>query len=201
MNFDVLTVLGLFVVPFAATNVDNLALLVAWLLAGRDRSKRVLAGHLLGMSALLLLAIAFGLGAKFIPLEYVGYLGVIPIALGIKGLYALVAGRDSTNGVSSAASREATPISIAATQVANGVDTVLVFGPLLADSESGVDLFLLGGFILMTFAWFGLARFLERHAARLIVLERYGHWVAPIVLIVVGLYILDNTSTDLLLGD
>ncbi len=60
---------------------------------------------------------------------------------------------------------------------------------------------MIGGFVVMTFVWFGLARLLESHAARLTVLERYGHWVAPIVLILVGLYILDNTSTDVLLGE
>ena len=31
------------------------------------------------------------------------------------------------------------PLSVAATQVANGVDTVLVFGPLLADSTLAFD--------------------------------------------------------------
>ena len=64
-----------------------------------------------------------------------------------------------------------------------------------------VDLVVVIWFVLMTFVWFGLARFLERHAARLAILERYGHWVAPIVLILVGLYILADTSTDILIGN
>lgn len=199
--FDMLTVLSLFVVPFAATNVDNLALLVGWLLAGRNRSRQVLLGHSLGMFALLLLTIAFGLGANIIPLRYVGYLGLIPIALGLKGLYELSRRSGENETAPEVTSAHVSPLSIAATQVANGVDTVLVFGPLLADSESGVDFVLIGGFVVMTFVWFGLARFLESHAARLTLLDRYGHWIAPIVLIVVGLYILDNTSTDVLLGE
>jgi cadmium resistance protein CadD (predicted permease) len=199
--FDVLIALGLFASSFAATNVDNLALLVGWLLAGRGRSRQILIGHLVGMLALLLLTVAFGIGANLIPLQYVGYLGVIPIALGLKGLYELSRGSGEIESAHDVASAHTNPLSIAATQVANGVDTVLVFGPLLGDSELGVDFILVGGFIVMTFVWFGLARFLESHAARLTLLERYGHWIAPIVLILVGLYILDNTSTDVLLGE
>jgi len=199
--FDTLIAVGLFASSFAATNVDNLALLVGWLLAGRGRSRHVLIGHALGMLALLLLTIAFGLGANLIPVQYVGYLGAIPIALGLKGLYALSRGSGEIESAHDVASAHASPLSIAATQVANGVDTVLVFGPLLGDSELGVDFILVGGFIVMTFAWFGLARFLERHASRLTLLERHGHWIAPIVLILVGLYILADTGTDVLLGE
>lgn len=196
--FDVLIALGLFASSFAATNIDNLALLVGWLLAGRGRSRQILGGHLLGMLTILGLTVAFSLGANLIPVAYVGYLGVIPVSLGLKGLYDLSRSRRDTKD--DTVSGHVGPLSIAATQVANGVDTVLVFGPLLADSESRIDLVVVSGFVVMTFAWFGLARFLERHASRLTILERYGHWVAPIVLILVGLYILADTSTDVLVA-
>jgi cadmium resistance protein CadD (predicted permease) len=199
--FDALIALGLFASSFAATNVDNLALLVGWLLAGRGQSRPILIGHLLGMLALLLLTLAFGLGANLIPLQHVGYLGVIPIALGLKGLYELSRKRGAADTTPDETGGHDSPLSIAATQVANGVDTVLVFGPLLADSELGVDLILVSGFVVMTFVWFGLARLLERHVSRLTLLERHGHWISPIVLILVGLYILADTSTDVLLAN
>jgi cadmium resistance protein CadD (predicted permease) len=197
--FELLIALGLLAGSFAATNIDNLALLVGWLLAGRGRNRQILVGHLLGMLTILVLTVAFGMGANLLPVEYVGYLGVIPVSLVLKGLYDLSRSRSDTKD--DAVREHVAPLSIAATQVANGVDTVLVFGPLLADSESNIDLVVVIGFVAMTFAWFGLARFLEHHASRLTILERYGHWVAPIVLIIVGLYILDNTSTDVLPGN
>ena len=198
---DAIIAVGLFASSFAATNIDNLALLVGWLLRDPTGSRQVFVGHLLGMFALLLLTIAFGLGANLIPLRFVGYLGVIPIALGLKGIYALSGRSDETDTASGATTAHTSALSIAAVQVANGVDTVLVFGPLLGDSELGVDFILIGGFIMMAVAWFGLARILERHAARLALLERYGHWISPIILILVGLYILANTSTDVLPGN
>jgi len=201
MVVDGMTVIGLIAASFAATNIDNLALLVSWLLTGRVWRNQILGGYLLGMLAILGFSCAFGLGANLFPVQYVGYLGVIPIALGLKGLYAISRTNDEADPASSTESLRVVPLSIAATQLANGVDTILVFGPLLADGEFGVDLIMISGFVVMTFVWFGLARLLERHATRITVLERYGHWVAPIVLILVGLYILDNTATDLLPGE
>ncbi len=199
---EVMTALGLIAISFAATNFDNLALLVSWLLAGTDDARRVLMGHLIGMGVLLALSVAFGEGADRLPLEYVGYLGVIPILMGLRGLHAVARrpGDEASDG-SEIERRGAGPLAIAATQVANGVDTVLVLGPLLADSEQGADLVMIGGFVAMVLIWFGLARLLEVRAARLRILHRYGDWLAPLVLIVVGLYILDNTATDVLLGD
>ena len=45
--------------------------------------------------------------------------------------------------------------------------------------------------------WFGLAQILSAHAARLPVVARLGNWLAPLVMIGVGLYILGNTATDM----
>lgn len=202
LMLETLTALGLIAASFTATNFDNLALLVSWLLAKEHSARQVLIGHLLGMTALLVIAIAFGAGAEQLPLEYVGFLGVIPILMGVRGLY-VVARRPSDEAGEGGRieRRSAGALAIAATQVANGVDSILVLGPLLADSERGADLVMITGFSAMVLIWFGLARLLEARAARLRILERYGEWLAPVVLIAVGLYILDNTATDLIAGE
>jgi len=198
---DVFTAFGLIATSFAVTNFDNLALLVSWLLGARGRWAPVFVGHLVGMGVLLLLAWSFGIGAELLPVRYVGYLGVIPIGLGLKGLYDLAREGPGGEGAPVGSNVAVRPLSIAATQIANGVDTVLVFGPLLAETEAGTDLVMVAGFVAMALLWFGLARFLEGRVARLFFLARYAHWVAPIVLIGVGLYILDNTATDVLPGE
>lgn len=200
MPIDALTILSLVATSFVATNMDNLALLVGWLISGQGdirQRRQIFLGHLLGMSTLLLLACAFGFGANFIPVETIGYLGILPIVLGLRGLYEIfrAGGRVPQQSID-ASGQTHLMISVAATQIGNGVDTLLVLGPLLADSESGIDYLLIGGFIAMVLIWFRLARFLETHASRLRLLDRYGHWIAPVVLIVVGFYILSDTATD-----
>jgi len=201
MLIDAFAVLGLIAGSFVATNIDNLAMLVTWLLSGRGAPRQILAGYVLGMSSLLVVACAFGLGAAIVPERYVGYLGIIPITLGLKGIYERVWAGDTAGTEARPTARGAVVASIAMAQIANGVDTVLVLGPILADSEFGIDLAMIGGFVFMVFVWFGLARFLESHASRITAIERYGHWISPIVLIVIGFYILDNTATDILPGD
>lgn len=200
MLIDVLTALGLVATSFAATNVDNLALLVGWMLAGQASARQAFLAHMLGMLTLLGLAFVFGLGADLFPVESVGYLGAIPIGLGAKGLLDLFRKDATDETVPGAPGRRPLVLSIAATQVANGADTVLVFGPLFADSARGIDPVVLGGFIGMALLWFGLAGLLARHAARLRFVERIAPWVAPIFLIVIGVYILLDTRTDVVPG-
>jgi cadmium resistance protein CadD (predicted permease) len=186
---------------FAATNIDNLAMLVSWLLSGRGDPQKIFSGYLIGMLGLLIFAYVFQLGAALIPAHFVGYLGLIPMALGFKGVYELLRAKRDPAIEREASRNEAIIFAVAMTQFANGMDTVLVFGPLLADSESGVDFAMVGGFIVMVLAWFRLARFLETRASKIPMIERYGHWISPVLLIVIGFYILDNTSTDLLPGE
>lgn len=200
MWFEGLTLIGLIAGSFAATNLDNLALLVSWRLAGRGHPGQLLAGHMLGMLALLLLASAFGLGAKLIPTHAIAYLGLVPILIGSLEIYRLLRARESDAVDPELPKAHAFVVVVATTQVANGVDTVLVFGPLIADSTMGVDFVVVAGFVTMALLWYAFARFLENHASQLEIVERYGHWVAPVVLIVVGLYILDNSSTDVVPG-
>jgi cadmium resistance protein CadD (predicted permease) len=200
MSLETLTAMGLIAASFAATNVDNLALLTGWLVSARGRSRQILTGHLLGMFVLLVLSIGFALAASLMPIAWIGFLGVIPIAIGLKELYVLSRAASEAEAVGVPGSEFVRPLSIATTQVANGVDTILVFGPLFADSLMTIDFVILAGFIAMSFLWFGLARILGNHAARFEVIERYGHWIAPIVMVVVGLYILDNTRTDVFPG-
>jgi cadmium resistance protein CadD (predicted permease) len=203
MALEMLTALGLIAASFAATNFDNLALLTSWLIAARGHSTPIFIGHLLGMFVLLVLSFVFGLAANLVPIDWIGFLGVIPIIMGLIGLKQLRGlPRVNTETESTRVPRTglALPLSIATTQVANGVDTVLVFGPLFADSSETIDFEILIGFAGMAFVWFGLARFLENHATRIKVIDRYGHWVAPIVMIIVGIYILSDTQTDVLPG-
>jgi len=194
---DALTAVGLVLGSFVSTNVDNLVLLVGWLSTRRAGTRSILLGYCLGMSALLALAFGFGLAANLIPIELIGYLGVVPIALGLKLLADRWRKREHT-AVGTLETGGALSLAVATTQLANGVDTVLVFAPLLADSSARIDFLIVVSFGLIALMWFGLARTLSTRAARLESFERFGEWVAPLVMIGIGLYILTNTASDVL---
>ena len=191
-----LTILALVAATFAATNVDNLVLLVGWLLHPGSRPVQIFVGYVTGMSGVLALSGLLGLLGSVVPVRWVGLLGFVPLLLGVRMLWMA---RGSTHAAPPAAGG-ATLIAVASTQLANGVDTVLVFAPLLADSRGVFDAVVAAGFVLTTAAWFFLARLLTVHASKLEVVRRVSTWVAPVIMMTMGLYILSNTASDTLPG-
>lgn len=191
------SIAGLVVASFVATNIDNLVLLIAYLLSPMAKSRQVFLGYFTGTCLLLLLAIFSGQISVFVPVEYLGLFGVVPIILGLKALYNIKFRTESDAGNAIGA---VSISSVASAQLAYGTDTILVFSPLLADSQQFFDYEIAVVFLLAAALWYQLAKFLSSHAARLPFIEKIGMWIAPIVMIVVGMYILNNTTTDLLAG-
>ena len=194
---DVATVIALTVVGFAATNVDNLILLTTWLVMPATKPSRVLGGLLLGMVVLILLCYGVAFSAEYFPVQFLGLLGVVPLVMGVFHLVRWWRRRtDDHRGGQGAAE----VLAVAGTQLANGTDTVVVFAPLLADTRGDLDLWVVATFLLALLVWFGFARVLARRAQTLGALDRYADLLAAGVMIAIGLYILDNTATDLLAG-
>lgn len=194
-----LTLFGLVTVAFASTNIDNLLLLISWQLGGGLTSRRLFAGYLLGMAGVLGISILAGLVGYLMPLEHLGYLGLIPMLVGLRMLVVNLRSKTDTATdfpAGSALSAGGGVAAIAAMQLSNGVDTILIFAPLLADSQFAFDVEIALLFLLLVVLWFLLARFAGIHASRLRVLTRAGRWLTPVVMIVVGAYIVSNTATD-----
>lgn len=186
---------GMVALAFASTNMDNLLLLVSWLLAGAMPASRLFAGYGLGMLGVLAVSVLMGLAGYLFPIEYLGYLGVIPMLLGLRLLIGNLS--HAAPGDDALPSAAGGVFAVAATQLSNGVDTVLVFAPLLADSRLLFDAQIAVLFVILFCLWFLLARLLSLHASRLPAIERLGRWLAPVVMMGVGFYILSNTATDM----
>ena len=196
-----MTMIVLVAGTFAATNVDNLVLLVGWMLSGRVPRLQIFMGYAAGMALLLVVTTVLSFSSNLIPVQYLGYLGIIPILAGAKMLFDLWrnASVDDVDELQ-ASGANASVVAIASTQLANGIDTILVFSPLLADSSGAIDYLIVSCFIVMVGVWFGFARFLTFHASQLNWVTIAGRWITPMVMILVGIYILDNTATDLVAG-
>ena len=198
---ETLAIVGLTVVGFVATNIENLVLLVAWQIAPESRAGLIFVGYALAMTALISLCFMIALSAAFVPVEYLGFLGVAPLALGVKKLWELWRRKEGMSDEFLPVERVRSVVfSVALTQAGNGVDTIVVFIPLLADTTSDFDLLIAFCFAVVALIWFAASRFLAQKARGLALIGRYGDYIAPIVMIAVGLYILSNTATDLLPG-
>jgi cadmium resistance protein CadD (predicted permease) len=83
-------VFGLAAGAFASTNLDNAAVTVAMVVtAPPDRARRIAAGQVFGFAALVLGAISMALLLFEIPTRVIGLLGLVPLALGLRGLVEL----------------------------------------------------------------------------------------------------------------
>ena len=120
-----------------------------------------------------------------------GYLGFVPISIGVYLLFA----SGSPDDV--ATNRATTWPAITGLLLANSGDTIFALGPLFAESEDTARFGLAAGFVVIAAIWLALILNLSSRVAASARLRRLGHWLAPWMMILIGLYILTDTGTDL----
>jgi cadmium resistance protein CadD (predicted permease) len=187
-------VLGLAAGAFVGTNVDNAAVTVAMIAAAPPaRAKRIALGQVIGFVVLVIAAIAMAVLLFEIPTRIIGLLGLVPLALGLRGLVALrhpeersrVARRAVGSGVLAA-----TVITIGA-----GGDNLAVYIPLFRVARFGgtagsLLVFALGE-VLLTF--FVLRA--GRHPRVRNAVTAIGAFAAPILYCAIGILVLAEAGT------
>jgi cadmium resistance protein CadD (predicted permease) len=172
---------------FAATNVDDIVVL-AVLFASRDdrlRGRQIVAGQALGITVLVVAALAVGAGLLALADRWVGLLGLIPIAFGVRGLRALRAGRDAD---------EPPPLTVgalgvASITVANGGDNVAIYAPLFATMGADAFATTIAVFAVGVAVWCAAGRVIGSHPAVMRTVARTGRVAVPLVLIALGAFI------------
>jgi len=193
------------IVPIAvgayfATNVDNFVLLVALLARYRRQTINVVAAYL---TCMLILGIAgFGVSeiANYVPIRYLGLLGIVPIFIGVVEFVRLHRNKDKTSVATETSldSNHRVFLTTLISQLSNGADTILVFGILFADSTAATDTLIMFTLAAMAVTFVLVAMYAVRHPKISSVISRYAQRVLPFVLIIVGVYVLANTATDAL---
>jgi cadmium resistance protein CadD (predicted permease) len=172
---------------FAGTDIDDLIVLTVLFLAGRatgrPRARDIVTGQYLGIAALVAASAAAALGLLVIPDRWVGLLGLVPLALGIRGL---LARHDREQPVATGV------LPIAALTIANGADNISVYVPLFRAIGPGAAALTVGTFAVMVAVWLALAYWLGSHRRIVEGVERFGHWLVPVVFIVIGLILISR---------
>lgn len=190
-----LTIIALVAGAYAATNMDNLAILVSWMLARKISFAGIASGYAMATTAVLVSSTTLGLSSNVIPVELIGYLGVFPIGLGIYSLIGQIRGGSRQ---ADANTRNAAALGVAATLTGNSADSIIIFSPMLADSKGIVDLYIVAAFVVVAAAWFWMAKVASQRVAKLDAVTNVAGWIAPLIMIYVGIYILMNTATDVI---
>jgi cadmium resistance protein CadD (predicted permease) len=78
------TALSRAIVAFAATNLDDIFVLTFFFAQKNLQIWRVVLGQYLGIAGLILVSLVGFFASLIIPYKWIGFLGLIPIAIGIR---------------------------------------------------------------------------------------------------------------------
>lgn len=194
----VLGVLGVAIVTFTSTNIDDIFVLLGFFADPKFRLRQIIIGQYLGIGVLYGVSAIASLLALVIPAAYIGLLGLAPIYFGLGRLWELWNGReagDNPEDHSKVSAGHGNIVAIALVTIANGGDNISVYTPLFA-TRSAYEVLAIGCiFAVLTAVWLGAAHSLVNHPKLGAPIRRHGHRVVPFVLIALGILILYEAGT------
>ena len=200
------------VIAFAVTNIDDIIILLLFFSQVDNKLGRrhIVAGQYLGFTTIILASLPGFFGGLIVPRVWIGLLGLLPIAIGIKQLVSrekeISQVQTVTNNSKYASSSN--PLvaflfsvlspqtyKVAAVTVANGGDNISIYIPLFAGNQLASLGVILGVFFVMVGVWCAIAYFLTRQPNIAYILSKYGRHVVPFILIGLGLFIMYERGT------
>lgn len=177
---------------FAVTNIDGLIVLTALFLTsarGGLRAWQIVVGQYLGFTAMIVLSLLASAGLLIVPNQWVGLVGLVPLAFGLWGLLnPQITDDEGTSLIAGNLS------SVVLLIVANGVDNISVYTPLFAAEDVAQIAVTVGVFLVLVALWCAVARLLGGNKRAVAALVRSGRWLVPVVFIVIGVAILIRTG-------
>ena len=195
---SLIVVVALSLLAFAATNLDNLIVLVGVVSRPGQPFASVVSGALLSVASMLVLCGVAALAADFVPKRWIGLLGLVPIALGVRELYGLAVTRSEEAGASASAAAAVSALGVASVMLANSADSLGALAPIFAETQLALLPVIALAILAVSLAGCLLARWIASHPRVGPVLRRVGPVLVPFVLIAVGTYVLLDTRSDTL---
>lgn len=182
-----LAVLGTAVGAFAVTNVDAFVVLTLLFASSRvtgvPRPGQILAGQYLGFMVWVGVSVLVAAGLSLVPDGWVGLLGIIPVALGLRGL--LHARRRDPTYVPATGT-----LSVAGLTIANGIDNITVYVLLFAGLKPSSEALAIATFVVLLVLWCAAAAMIGSRKTVTILVGAAGSWLIPTVFITVGGWVL-----------
>ena len=198
--FDMAIVVVVAAGAFMATNLDNLVLMIGLFGRYSDRRQDVLFGYLTGM--LIIAAVTFYVGklASTAPVEYLGLLGIVPVLIGVAELVRLFRNKGVVRDPVVPGAGSTAVVATLLTQLGNSTDTIITYSVLFSDANDLADYLVLAAFAGMALLLALVAYLALRHPWLSRPVQLYGHYITPLILITVGMFVLSNTALDMLPG-
>jgi cadmium resistance protein CadD (predicted permease) len=177
---------------FAGTNVDDLIVLTVLFLAsqtaGSPKRWQIWLGQYAGIAVLVAVSALAALGLTLVPDGWIWLLGLVPLGLGIKGLVSAIKSRGGDEAPPSVTARGA--LAVAGVTIANGADNIAVYTPMFRTIGLTGSLVTAGVFAVLVAVWCGAGAYLGTHPKVVRVAGRFGHWIVPVVFLLIGAWII-----------
>jgi cadmium resistance protein CadD (predicted permease) len=180
-----LGVLSASIATFAATNIDD-AFLLTLFFARRIPTRRIVAGQYIGFSAIVGISLLGVWGTLAIPHRWLHFLGVLPVAIGIRHLL-----RARRTDRQEPRARTENIASIALVTFSNGADNVSVYLPFFVIGRANLWL-ILTAYAMLVALWCVVGRWLGNHSLVLRSIDRWGDWAGPLIFIGLGIYVFNS---------
>lgn len=188
---------------FVATNVDDLLVLTTLFAAAGERGPRrrdVVVGQYLGIFALCGVSALAALGLFVVPQRWVGLMGLIPVALGVRGLVTAHRQRRQVGDAGAHCPNTAAGLAVhglpgvVAVTVANGADNISIYTPLFRQAGGGQVVVYALVFAMLVGVWCAVAWLAASRTAVNAIVAHGGRWLVPTVFICVGVVILAGSA-------
>ena len=177
---------------FIATTIDDLFLDMLFFAQATTRKQvqSIFAGKYVGIGILVLLSCLGAYGLQFVPEKYIGFLGFIPIAIGVKE------GLENFKKESEDEEKEQAELSkgflwsVVLVTISSGADNIGVYIPLFANYSFIQMVAVVITFVVMVACWCFLGKTLSSLPYLRKFLLKYKQIIVPVVLICLGIYIM-----------
>jgi len=198
---DFISLIGIGATSFAATNIDDLFILMAFFANHRSFPiSQVVLGQYVGMGALLAIGIVGSLIALVVPNNLIGFIGIFPIAIGIKELLELRKNDDDEEEEEPATKQPSQrskwivaylPFLTVAAVTFSGGEEVGIYTSVFAINNEPLEIITIISVVMgLTGVWCGVASYLVNHSFLADRFRRITSRISPFVLIGLGLYIM-----------
>jgi cadmium resistance protein CadD (predicted permease) len=184
------------ILAFVSTNIDDLFILMLFFGSKKIKSSSIIAGQYLGIGTLVIVSLLTSYIGNFVDQRFIGILGLFPIFLAMKQILQLVKPEEQEH---EDVTSKASVFAIAGVTIANGADNIGVYVPLLITMTQFEKIQMVIVFIAMTYLWCIAGKYLASRPLVARQLAKSGHIIMPMVLLLLGLFILIKSGTFSLL--
>jgi len=176
-------------VAFAATNIDDAFVLLAFFANKKVKDAHILVGQYIGMAALVIAAMLLSAVSVVLLPNDLGLLGALPIVIGLRQFWTAWSerGDDIIDITPGAGAFEVIEL-VAIRTIANGGDNIAVYIPLFAGQSRSSEILTCFVFAVLVGVWCFGVRWMVEHSTLGAPVRRWGRWITPIVLISLGVF-------------